>query len=206
MGLLGRFKKPKGKIELQLDEVAYDWKDKMTGRIVVDPEEEIAVDEFRIEFNADRKINVKFGRFSSYKASTSSSEDTHKIPLSGPVKLDAGRHHEQAFQVDIPLYRRDYFTEMPIKVKGVAAIKGRPDLKHELKPAVNLPYVIECLRSYTHTHKELGIKEVKSSHTHTYGGCGFVTEPSMEPPKICPQCGRNLEETIKRKYRDVREE
>ncbi|MFW6117012.1 MAG: hypothetical protein ACOC6G_00320 [Thermoproteota archaeon] len=61
-------------------------------------------------------------------------------------------------------------------------IHGKSDLKHEFKPTVNLPYVIECPKKY--------------------GGCGFITEPIMEPVKICPKCGYDLEEGINRKYKD----
>jgi hypothetical protein len=38
------------KIELKLDEIFYDCKDNLTGSIVSDPEENVSVSEFRIEF------------------------------------------------------------------------------------------------------------------------------------------------------------
>ena len=46
--------------------------------------------------------------------------------------------------------------------------------------AINLPYVIECFSRY--------------------GGCGFITEPSMNPPRLCPRCGNIMELTVLRKY------
>lgn len=180
MGLFKKFSAPKAKIELKLDEVAYDYKDKLTGRIVLDPEEDILVNEFRLEFQGSKKVKWKKG-FSSY--SGTSSLDIRKIPIGGPVKLQRGQHHEHPFQINIPQYSRsDPFTELEVKVKGVAAVQGRPDLTHEVKPVINFPYVIECLRSY--------------------GGCGFVTQPLSEPVKACPRCGINLEEVWNRQYSD----
>ena len=180
MGLFKKFSAPKAKIELKLNEVAYNYTDKLTGRIVLDAQEDISVDEFRIEFGGNKKIKWKKG-FSSY--SSSSSLASTKISVGGPVNLQKGQHYEQPFQIDIPQYSKpDPFTELEIKVKGVAAVKGRPDLTHEVRPAINFPYVIECLKEY--------------------GGCGFITQPMPNPVKACPRCGNNLEEVWNRKYRD----
>ena len=180
MGLFKKFSAPKAKIELKLNEVAYNYTDKLTGRIVLDAQEDISVDEFRIEFGGNKKIKWKKG-FSSY--SSSSSLASTKIPVGGPVNLQKGQHYEQPFQIDIPQYSKpDPFTELEIKVKGVVAVKGRPDLTHEVKPVINFPYVIECLREY--------------------GGCGFITQPMANPVKACPKCGNNLEEVWNRKYSD----
>ena len=180
MGLFKKFSAPKAKIELKLNEVAYNYTDKLTGRIVLDAQEDISVDEFRIEFGGNKKIKWKKG-FSSY--SSSSSLASTKIPVGGPVNLQKGQHYEQPFQIDIPQYSKpDPFTELEIKVKGVVAVKGRPDLTHEVKPVINFPYVIECLKEY--------------------GGCGFITQPMPNPVKACPKCGNNLEEVWNRKYRD----
>jgi hypothetical protein len=178
MGFFKKFSAPKAKTELKLDEVSYEYTDKLTGRIVVDSEEEIAVDEFRLEFGGNKKTKWKKG-FSGF--SSSSSLETRKITVAGPPQLQKGQHYEQPFQIDIPLYSKpDPFTELEIKVKGVVATKGRPDLTHEVKPIINFPYVIECDRNY--------------------GGCGFITQPLSEPIKACPKCGNNLEEVWKRKY------
>jgi hypothetical protein len=180
MGFFKKFSAPKVKIELKLDEVAYEYTDKLTGRIVLDLQEEISVNEFRLEFGGNKKVKWKKG-FSSL--SSSSSLDTRKIPIGVPVKLQKGQHYEQPFQIDIPLYSKpDPFTENEVKVKGVAAVQGRPDLTHEVKPVINFPFVIECLRQY--------------------GGCGFITQPLSEPVKACPKCGSNLEEVWNRKYSD----
>jgi len=178
MGLFKKFSAPKAKIELKLDEVAYDYKDKLTGKIVLDPQEDISLNEFRLEFSGSKKVKWKKG-FSSF--SSSSSLDTRKIPIGSSVNLQKGQHYEQPFQIDIPLYSKpDPFTENEIKVKAVATIQGRPDLTHEVKPVINFPYVIECIRAY--------------------GGCGFTTQPLSEPVKACPKCGNNLEEIWNRKY------
>ena len=178
MGLFKKFKAPQVKIELKLDEVAYNYTDKLTGRIVIDPQEEISVNEFRLEFGGNEKIKWKKG-FSSW--SSTSSLETKKIPIASPVKLQKGQRYEQPFQIDIPLYSRpDPFTEIEVKVKGVATVQGRPDLTHEVKPVITFPYVIECLTEY--------------------GGCGFMTQPLPEPITVCPRCGHNLEEVWNRKY------
>jgi hypothetical protein len=178
LGLFKKFSAPKAKIEMKLTEVSYEYTDKLTGRMVVDSQEEISVDEFRLEFSGSRKIKWKKG-FSSY--SSSSSLETRKIPVGGPIRLQKGQHYELPFQVDIPLYSKpDPFTEIEAKVKGVAAAKGRPDLSNEVKPIINFPYIIEC--------------------STKYGGCGFITQPSSEPIKACPKCGNNLEEVWNREY------
>lgn len=180
LGFFKKFSALKAKIELKLDEVAYNYTDKLTGRIVVDPQEEISVNEFRLEFGGSKKVKWKKG-FSSL--STSSSLETRKIPIGSPVKLQKGQHYEQPFQIAIPQYSRpDPFTELEVKVKGVATVQGRPDLTHEVKPVITFPYVIECDRDY--------------------GGCGFITQPLSEPVKACPRCGNNLEEIWNRQYSD----
>ena len=180
MGLFKKFSAPKAKLELKLDEVAYNYTDKLTGRIVVDSQEEISMNEFRLEFGGNKKVKWKKG-FSSFN--NSSSLETKKIPVGSPVKLQKGQHYEQPFQINIPQYSRpDPFTELEIKIKGVATVQGRPDLTHEVKPVITFPYVIECLRQY--------------------GGCGFITQPLPEPLNACPKCGNNLEEVWNRKYSD----
>ena len=59
LGFFKKFSAPKVKIELKLDEVAYNYTDKLTGRIVLDPQEEISVNEFRLEFGGNKKIKWK---------------------------------------------------------------------------------------------------------------------------------------------------
>ena len=184
LGFFKKFSAPKAKIELKLDEVAYNYTDKLTGRIVVDPQEEISINEFRIEFGGNKKIKWKKG-FRSH--SSTSPLEKRKIPVGNPVELKNGQHYEQPFQLSIPLYSKpDIFTEIEVNVKGVAAIQGRPDLTHEVKPAIIFPYVIECPMQY--------------------GGCGFITQPLSEPIKACPKCGNNLEEAWNRKYEDSMKE
>jgi hypothetical protein len=180
MGFFKKFSAPKANIELKLNEVAYEYTDKLTGRIVLDPQEDISINEFRLEFGGNRKVKWKKG-FSSFNSS--SSLETRKILVGSPVQLAKGQHYEQPFQIDIPQYSRsDPFTELEVKVKGVATIQGRPDLTNEVKPVINFPYVIECLSQY--------------------GGCGFITQPLSEPVKACPKCGHNLEEVWNRRYSD----
>jgi len=172
LGLFKRFSTPKAKLELKLDEAVYNYADKFTGRIVVDPQEEISVNEFRLEFSGSKKVKWKKG-FSSLN--TTSSLETKKIPIGGPVKLQKEQRHEQPFQIDIPFYSRpDPFTETELKVRGVVEVQGRSDLSHEVKVGITFPYVIECLRRY--------------------GGCGFVTQPLSTPVLTCPRCGKSLEE------------
>jgi hypothetical protein len=180
MGFFKKFSAPKANIELKLNEVAYEHTDKLTGRIVLDPQEDMSINEFRLEFGGNRKVKWKKG-FSSF--SSSSSLETRKIPVGSSVQLAKGQHYEQPFQIDIPQYSRpDPFTELEVKVKGVATVQGRPDLTNEVKPVINFPYVIECLSQY--------------------GGCGFITQPLSEPVKACPKCGHNLEEVWNKRYSD----
>ena len=180
MGLFKKLKAPKGKIELRLDEVSYEAADKLTGKILLDPAEDISVEEFRIEFDVKEKVKWKKG-FSSYNST--SPLETRKIPVGGSAKLAKGQHHELPFEIDIPQYSRsDPFTELEVTVKGVSAVPDRPDLTSDVKPVINFLYVTECPRQY--------------------GGCGFISQPSTEPVKICPKCSHNLEEAWNRKYSD----
>jgi len=180
MGFFKKFSAPKAKIELQLSEVAYNYTDKLTGKILVDAQENVPVGEFRLEFSGTRKIKWKKG-FSSY--SSSASLETRKVSVGGPANVASGQRYEHPFQIDIPAYSiPDPFSEIEIKVKGVATVQGRPDLTHEVKPVISFPYVIQC--------------------DNRYGGCGFTTQPLPEPVKACPRCGNNLEELWNRKYTD----
>lgn len=196
-----RFSAPKAKMELKLDEVAYEYTDKLTGKIVIDAEEEIFANEFRLEFSGSKKTKLKekaSSRSSSFEAKpsyigvhvtggtmyqqhgSSSSLEAKTIHVGGSVVIEKGQHYEVPFKTDIPPYSKpDPFTEIEIKVKGIVATKGRPDLTHEVKPVINFPYVIECLKEY--------------------GGCGFATPPLAEPAKVCPRCGNNLEEVWNRR-------
>jgi len=177
--LLKRFSAPKAKIELKLSELGYESTDKLTGQIVLDPQEEIAIDEFRLEFNGTRITEWEKGFLSH---SSFVNEQTRKITVGPPIKLSPSQHHEQPFQVDIPQFSRpDPFTDIVVRIKGVAIIQGRRALTNEVKVAINFPYVIECERRY--------------------GGCGFITQPMAKPIKVCPKCGNNLEEVWNRKYR-----
>ena len=99
------------------------------------------------------------------------------------MKLGKGQHYEQPFRIAIPQYSKpDPFTELEVTVKGVATVHDRPDLTNEVKPAINFLYMTECPKQY--------------------GGCGFLTQPSVEPAKACPKCGNNLEEAWNQKYSD----
>ena len=177
MGFFKRFRPPKAKIDLKLDEVAYEaTSHKISGRIVVGPQEDVSVDEVRLEFAATEK-----GKFDGFRFSYSMRQE--EISIAGPVMLQKGQHCEKPFQIDTPLLsKRAPFTEIEVEMKVVAAVNGRPDLTHELKPAINSPYIIECLKEY--------------------GGCGFITQPLSEPISICPKCKSNLEEIWSRKIRE----
>lgn len=52
-GFFKKFSSPKANIELKLNEVAYEYADKLTGRIVLDPQEDISINEFRLEFSTN---------------------------------------------------------------------------------------------------------------------------------------------------------
>lgn len=168
---------PKANLELRFDEDAYDYRDKMTGRILVDSQEDILVDEFRLEFDACKKIRGKNARYSF-----SLPLETTTIPIGNPTNLQKGKHYELPFQIQIPSYfKPDSYTEIEVKVKAVAAVTGRPDLTHEAKSTITFPYVIECPKGY--------------------GGCGYTTRPLERPGTACPKCGNNLEEIWNRKMR-----
>jgi hypothetical protein len=168
---------PKVNLELRFDEAVYDYKDKMTGRIILDAQEDILVDEFRLEFDACKKVRGKNARHSF-----SLPLETRTIPIGNSTILQKGQHYELPFQIQIPSYSKpDPYTEIEVKVKGVAAVTGRPDLTHEARPTINFPYVIECPKEH--------------------GGCGYTTRPLRRPVTACPKCGNNLEEIWDSKIR-----
>ena len=172
MGFLKIFRAPKAKIELKLDKIVFEMRDGLTGRVVIEPQEDITVNELRLEFAGVRKIRWQSGSRGSLAIDELLS--TNKISIGGSVFLHTGQDYEQGFHVDIPPYSKSnhFVTEMDVKVKCVAVFEGRPDLTCELKPAINFPYIIECLVDY--------------------GGCEFVTPPSPQPAETCPKCGKNL--------------
>ncbi|MFW6117011.1 MAG: hypothetical protein ACOC6G_00315 [Thermoproteota archaeon] len=118
MGIFDRFKKPKCKFKVELDDSVYDATDKFSGRIVVDTEEELQVDEFKLEVVAHSKTKWKQkGRWGSSSLSTSSSLGTKEFLLSGPIKIPKGQHYEKRFKVDIPKHARPDFYRNQNEVK-----------------------------------------------------------------------------------------
>ena len=62
MGFLKFFKTPKAKLELQFDEIGNEVTKELTGRMVIEPQEEITVDELRLEFDGVMKVRWPSGK------------------------------------------------------------------------------------------------------------------------------------------------
>lgn len=137
MGLFGKFKAPKATVSVMLDKTEYSLREPLTGKINVSAAEAFDVDEVRLEIwvkeftKASESQNVG-GSMRTVTAQQDNVIHNGKTTISGRVQVSSGFSQDFPFSINlppgIPPTYRGRNANNSWRVKGVVAVKGRPDV------------------------------------------------------------------------------
>lgn len=147
-----RVQAPKATISVTLDKAAYNLREPITGMLDVSSSEEVEVDELRIElwvteWTTAREQKGGGGRFGggggqTVQATQNATLHKGKVTISGRMKMTEDFNQQFPFSMPlppgIPPTYRGRNANNTWKLKGVIAVKGRPDVVgHEMEVLVN---------------------------------------------------------------------
>jgi len=151
MGLFKRFKAPKATVSVTLDKPEYGHSEPITGTFDVSSSEEFDADELRIELWVTEEttargsvtIDTRAGRETKI-VTVRESANIHKekITVAGRTKITEGFNQQFPFSISIPsgvppTYHGRNATNT-WRMKGVIAVKGRPDVtSHDIEVQIN---------------------------------------------------------------------
>ena len=141
MGIFKRFKAPKATISVALDKQVFSLNESMTGTLSVSSSEEFDADELRIELwvteetTATGSVTIRTGAEDGIQTVTVKQEaNLHdgKITVAGRMKFTEGFNQQFPFSIPVPsgvppTYRGRNASNT-WRMKGVIAVKGRPDV------------------------------------------------------------------------------
>jgi len=147
MGFLDRFKAPKATISVTLDKQAFNLNEPMTGKLSVSSSEEFDADELRIEMWVIEWTKATEKKGSGNEARNVTAEqnaELHKgkISVTGRKHITEGFNEEFPFTIPLPsgvppTYRGQN-AKNTWRMKGVIAVKGRPDVTgHVIEVQIN---------------------------------------------------------------------
>jgi hypothetical protein len=147
MGLLGRFKAPKGTVSVTLDKGEYSLREPLAGKINVSATEDFDIDEVRLEIwvneftRASQSQNVG-GTMQNVTAQQDNTIHKGKTTVAGGMHASNGLNQDLPFSINLPSgvppTYRGRNANNSWKIKGVIAVKGRPDVTgHEMEIQVN---------------------------------------------------------------------
>lgn len=155
MGFFKRFKAPKATVSVTLDKQAFNRNEPMTGTLSVSSSEEFDADELRIELWVTEETKATGGVTIHIREESETRTVTETVTVKQSASLHegkntvAGRMHitegfNQQFPFNIPLppgvpptYRGRNATNT-WRLKGVIAVKGRPDVTgHIMEVSIN---------------------------------------------------------------------
>ncbi len=146
MGFLDRLKTPKATISISMDKNEFNMREPMTGAFNVSASEGFDVDEIRMEMWVDEFTrasgNVRVGS-STEHVTVEQTNKLHsgKVAISGRMQITDGFNKDFPFSINLPpgvppSYRGRNATNT-WKMKGVIAVKGRPDItSHDMEVQV----------------------------------------------------------------------
>jgi len=147
MGLFKRLKTPKATISITLEKGEFSLKDPLTGTVNVSSSEDFDVDEVRIEFEATEWTCATQSMDIEGNQRTVTARQTNKIH-EGKTAIAGRMHVTDGFRKDFPFsinrphgvppsYRGKNATNT-WKMKGVLAVKSRPDVtSHQMEVQIN---------------------------------------------------------------------
>ena len=141
LSFLKRLKAPKATVSVTLDKQAFNLNEPITGTLSVSSSEEIDVDELRIELwvteetRATGSITIPVRDISETRTVTLQQSTTlyqEKNTVAGRMHITEGFNQQFPFSIPLPLgvpptYRGRNATNTWM-LKGVMAVKGRPDV------------------------------------------------------------------------------
>ena len=144
MGFFDRINPINAKLTVQLDKPSFLEGETVTGRVKLDSDEAVRADEIRLEIRVTESYyTVKTvwrdghpSQVTNRETKTLISED---VRICGALDIAKGYQDEFPFSISLPPTR----PTMPNgvverRIKGVVAVKGRPDKTHEI--TVNVSY------------------------------------------------------------------
>jgi len=147
MGLFGKFKAPKATVSVTLDKGEYSLREPLTGKINVSAAEDFDIDEVRLEIwvneftRASQSQNIG-GTTRTVTAEQDNTIHKGKTTVAGRMHASSGFNQDFPFSINLPpglppTYRGRNATNT-WRMKGVVAVKGRPDITgHEMDLQVN---------------------------------------------------------------------
>lgn len=151
MGLFGRFKAPKGTVSVTLDKGEYSLREPLTGKINVSAAEDFDMDEVRLEiwvneFTRASQSQDIGGTTRTVTAQQDNTLHNGKTTVSGRMHASNGVSQDFPFSINlppgIPPTYRGRNANNSWKIKGVVAVKGRPDVtSHEMEIQMN-PWIV----------------------------------------------------------------
>lgn len=144
MVLFGRLNPINAKVSVLLDKPTFLEGENITGRVAVDSDESVKVDEIRLEVRITETYlatRVVYDRYGAHPTTVRETKTIHSenVRVSPGFDMPKGFKDEFPFSIALPPVR----PTMPNgvierKIKGVVAVKGRPDKVHEV--TVNVSY------------------------------------------------------------------
>jgi len=145
--LFKKLQAPKGTISVTLDKGEYSLREPLTGKVNVTAAEDLDLDEIRLELvvnewtRATQSMDIG-GTTRSVTAEQENKVHDGKITLQGRMHLTSGFNQDFPFSTNLPSgvppTYRGRNARNTWKIKGVIAVKGRPDVTgHEMELQVN---------------------------------------------------------------------
>ncbi len=144
MGFFDRLNPINGKLVIQLDKPSFLEGETISGRVKFDCDETVHADEIRLEIRVTESYTTYRTVWNNGRASQVSSRETKTLVsensrISGALDLSKGSKEEFPFTISIPPTRPTEPNGVVERhLKGVVAVKGRPDKTHEID--VNVAY------------------------------------------------------------------
>ena len=148
MGLFGKFKAPKATISVSLDKNEYSLREPLAGKINVSAAEDFDIDEVRLEIwvNEFTRASESMDIGGTRKSVTAQQDNTihsGKTTVAGRMHVSNGFAQDFPFSITpppgIPPTYRGRNASNTWKMKGVVAVKGRPDVTgHDLEIQMSL--------------------------------------------------------------------
>ena len=148
MGFLKRFKAPKATISITMDKGEFSLREPMTGKVQVSSSEEFDADEIRMELwvteftSATGSVDMGGNRKKTVTLQQNNKLHDGKVAIAGRMHITEGFSKDFPFSINLPpgvppSYRGRNATNT-WKMKGVIAVKGRPDItSHDMEVQVN---------------------------------------------------------------------